>query len=220
MATARSEFRNTKDHVMGVVVRGPNDKMAGIALNPGDTVWMDEDEQMATANAPREAGDNPFINGDLELVTPATMVANRRPIGYTEHPQVPSGEAPQPPEGDAPKTESAESGPAGDGGTPVEGSQEPGAGEGGAGSDDGPPAAPKVPQAAPEPPGDPAETKRALTAQEEEENARQAAARAVKGGAPRQANETGAAPKAAPAKPVEGSRAAGEEIATPGALGK
>lgn len=88
MAQAKSEFRNAGPGYTGVLVRGENGiGMTGISVAPGDKIWLDEDEQSATANAPRSDEDNPFINGRLELVTKATEVANRRPIGDTTKPQ-------------------------------------------------------------------------------------------------------------------------------------
>lgn len=89
--TKKSEFRNTRKHHIGVVLKREDGKMKGSALEPEGRVWMDEEEQMATANAPRSESDNPFVNGDLELVQSARALANRRPIGDTEHPQQETG---------------------------------------------------------------------------------------------------------------------------------
>lgn len=88
MAPRKSEFRNTTEGHIGVVVI-ENGNERGIGVRPGDSIWLSEDEQIATANAPRRDEDNPFINGQLELVTAAQEIANRRPIGSSEAPQVP-----------------------------------------------------------------------------------------------------------------------------------
>lgn len=76
----KSEYRNDSDGVTGVVII-QNHKEVGIAVQPGSTVWLSQSECIATANAPLKDEDNPLVNGDLTLVTPATEIANRRPLG-------------------------------------------------------------------------------------------------------------------------------------------
>lgn len=80
MATARSEFTNESGGFVGVVFI-EDGKRRGGSVRPGDSVWLSEEEQIATANAPRRDADNPFTNGFLQLKTAATEIANRRPIG-------------------------------------------------------------------------------------------------------------------------------------------
>lgn len=94
MAEPRSEFRNESAGFIGVVVMEEG-KPRGISVEPGDSVFLTEEEQIATANAPRDDKDNPFVNGALKLLTPATEIANRRPIGDTLAPQVPQSERQQ-----------------------------------------------------------------------------------------------------------------------------
>lgn len=83
----KAEFRNDSPGVCGAVLTEPGGKPKGIAIKPGETVWMTEEDQILTANAPRKAEDNPFANGTLVLVTEPKDIANRRPIGHTERPQ-------------------------------------------------------------------------------------------------------------------------------------
>jgi hypothetical protein len=167
-------------------------KMKSLALAPHATIWLSEEEQIATANACRKDEDNPFVNGDLELLTPATVVANRRPIGFSEHPQ--------PDQATATQADAGAGDPGGDtGGTP-EGSLEPAGGEPEPASAEEPPKAAEEPEAAPE-------GARNRTKAESEASAREAASRRR-------------APAPTEAEAARGSRAATEEIATPGAVGK
>lgn len=77
----RAEFRNESPGVQGVVLYDADGKRTGSFVRPGQSVWLSEREQVATANAPRRAEDNPFVNGALILITEAHEVVNRRPIG-------------------------------------------------------------------------------------------------------------------------------------------
>lgn len=87
---AKSEFRNDTEGQIGVVVID-NNKERGIAVAPGKTIWLSESEQILTANAPRRDEDNPFTNGSLTLLTEASEVANRRPIGTKAGPAASNG---------------------------------------------------------------------------------------------------------------------------------
>ena len=78
--TAKSEFRNDSPGTCGVIVI-ENGREKALPLGPGQSVFLTQQEQILTANAPREEKDNPFTNGTLTLITPATEMANRRPIG-------------------------------------------------------------------------------------------------------------------------------------------
>lgn len=81
MPQPKTEFRNDSGGITGVVTIEPGGKEVGIPVQPGATVWLSEDEQIATANAPVRDEDNPFINGTLTKVTDAADIRNRRPIG-------------------------------------------------------------------------------------------------------------------------------------------
>lgn len=223
VASERSEFRNVSGHVIGVVTRRDNNNMKSLALMPDDSIWLDEEEQIATANAPRFDEDNPFENGDLELVTKAKQILNRRRIGYTEQPQVLASEASdaEPPEEGTEGEPDAEeeSDPAGSGGSPEEAPTAPPEGQG----DDDPPVPQKV--KSPQRPDSPMD-------EAQEANAKAHAARAVAAPAadaapaklvPAKATATPAPEKPAVEKPAvapQGKRAPTEEIATPEAEGK
>jgi hypothetical protein len=85
-ANIRSEWKNNSPGVIGVVVYDDRGQRGGVGVRPGDTVWLTEPERIATANAPRNAKDNPFANGSLVLATRASEVKNRRPFGDAESP--------------------------------------------------------------------------------------------------------------------------------------
>lgn len=89
MAESKSEFRNDSGMVAGYTYYDQEDKARGGACPPGDTVWLSEKDRVATANAPKSRANNPFENGVFTLVTAATAVALRRPIGPDEVPQPP-----------------------------------------------------------------------------------------------------------------------------------
>lgn len=88
MAQEQSKFVNRSGGFIGVV-KIENGKPKGVSVRPNDPVWLTEEEQVATANAPRSDSDNPFTNGFLELEVSKQTIANHRPIGDTTDPQVP-----------------------------------------------------------------------------------------------------------------------------------
>jgi hypothetical protein len=90
----RAEFRNDSPGIAGAVAI-EDGKRRGITVKPNESVWLSEEEQIATANAPRKDEDNPFVNGTFTLVTDPQQVANRRPLGHSSLPQVPTPEAAQ-----------------------------------------------------------------------------------------------------------------------------
>lgn len=98
--TSKDEFRNTTDGWIGAVVLGTHGEHQGIAVEPHGVVWLSEEEQILTANAPRSDEDNPFlpraferrdpntqdvveegIRPPLELVRRGVEIKNRRPFG-------------------------------------------------------------------------------------------------------------------------------------------
>lgn len=76
----RDEFVNTSGGWIGVVTITARGDRQAVAVPPGESVWLSEEEQVETANAPRADADNPFINGQLELRTRAQEIRNRRPL--------------------------------------------------------------------------------------------------------------------------------------------
>lgn len=192
--TERAEFRNEAGHVIGVVTKRAKGEMKSMALMPDDTVWLDEEEQIATANAPRSEEDNPFTNGHLTLVTAPQQIVNRRQIGYSDHRQV----------GDLDQEES----------DPAPGGSEDETAPGGSTEqDDDPPEAPEASDAGTEGKVQPPNLGGRQTP-EQEAQAKAAAARAIKSPAPAQK------PVETPAKAPAGQRAPTEEVGTPEAEGK
>ncbi len=181
----KDEFRNETKGFVGVISID-NGKEKGIAVRPGHTVWLSEQEQVLTANAPRLDSDNPFTNGSLSLVTKAADVKNRRPIGDQAPPAegaaapeqvAPSDDAPEPPREEKP----AEAGP--------EGNQE------------APPTPPPTPRQQADAARVEAETKKAAAAQ-----------RQAKQGANPEAEPPGLTQAGVPKAPAEGTRAPTEEV--------
>lgn len=99
----KDEFVNTSDGWIGAVQIDHNGRAHGISVEPGGSVFLSEEEQILTANAPRMDEDNPFINGALKLRTRAVEIRNRRPFGAHpgREPEEPETGAPPEPEGPA-----------------------------------------------------------------------------------------------------------------------
>lgn len=101
---AKQQFVNATKHVVGYncFKPGTNEPWAA-SLMPGETCWLSEDEQRMTANAPRDASQNPFVNGFLQPVTDERPIpaANERPIagivgGAVQRPPAPRVSEPEP----------------------------------------------------------------------------------------------------------------------------
>jgi hypothetical protein len=96
----KQAFRNDSPGWIGVTVIGPEGRPKGKGVEPGAIEWLSEQEQILTANAPRNAEDNPFVEQKLyfgvdaegnpieRVVTPLTPV--------TENRYVPAGSRPIP----------------------------------------------------------------------------------------------------------------------------
>jgi hypothetical protein len=97
----KQKFRNMTGGFIGVMVENDHGKMSGISLAPGEGWELSEREQRATANAPRDPKDNPFIGGFKDPDTGETGPA-LLPIDASEEVQRPIGTAPAP-EDDAPE---------------------------------------------------------------------------------------------------------------------
>lgn len=81
MRQQKTEYRNDSAGIIGVITIELGGERTPIPVGPGKTVWLSEEEEIATANAPQRDEDNPFINGHLAKVTDAADILNRRPIG-------------------------------------------------------------------------------------------------------------------------------------------
>lgn len=62
----KQQFQNQSGGYVGAVVIGPRGDDVGVAVEPGGYVWLSEQEQRLTANAPRQAKDNPFVKQTRE----------------------------------------------------------------------------------------------------------------------------------------------------------
>lgn len=83
----KDRFVNRSGGFLGAVVRAPGSQTGfkGVALYPGQEVDLDEEEQAATANAPRDPRANPLANGQLELVAEKMNFKGRRPLRPDSH---------------------------------------------------------------------------------------------------------------------------------------
>jgi hypothetical protein len=79
--TEKDEFVNKSDGWIGVVQLDHQGAAGGIAVAPGGSAFLSEEEQILTANAPVSDEDNPFANGSLELRTRSANIKSRRPWG-------------------------------------------------------------------------------------------------------------------------------------------
>lgn len=68
----KQQFKNNINGYVGAVVIGPKGDDRGVAVAPGATVWLSEQEQVLTANAPRNAKDNPFVEQVFQFTDPVT----------------------------------------------------------------------------------------------------------------------------------------------------
>jgi hypothetical protein len=84
MAQEKQEFRNATPGTIGVVVIQGGKEVA-LPLVSEATIWLSEDDQIATANAPARDEDNPFVSGALVAVGKPQGVRNRRPIGTPDN---------------------------------------------------------------------------------------------------------------------------------------
>jgi hypothetical protein len=92
----KQQFRNETDGYVGAVVIGPKGEEKGIAVEPGGEVWLSEQEQVLTANAPRSADDNPFVEQSMQRFNPES--GENETVKVT--PLVPISEARYVPAGD------------------------------------------------------------------------------------------------------------------------
>jgi hypothetical protein len=94
----KQQFRNESGGFIGVVKIDAKGEEKGAAVEPGGTVWLTLNEQVATANAPRQAKDNPFLPTTFTRVNPDTSEIEE----YEVTPLVPISESRYVPAGDRP----------------------------------------------------------------------------------------------------------------------
>jgi hypothetical protein len=90
-------FRNDSGGVAGAIII-ENNQTKAVPVQPDDMIWLTEDEQALTANAPKHGDNNPFINGTFTLVTEAVHIKHARPL-RPEETGAPPLVAGEPPEG-------------------------------------------------------------------------------------------------------------------------
>jgi hypothetical protein len=76
----KSKFQNDSQGVLGVVQFNVEGKPVGVPVPYKGVVFLSEEEQILTANAPRNESDNPFLNG-LRLLERGADMDRARPIG-------------------------------------------------------------------------------------------------------------------------------------------
>jgi hypothetical protein len=79
-------FRNDSGGVAGAIII-ENNQTKAVPVQPDDMIWLTEDEQALTANAPKHGDNNPFINGTFTLVTEAVHIKHARPLVAGEPPE-------------------------------------------------------------------------------------------------------------------------------------
>lgn len=84
----KQQFQNMSGGHLGVVVIGPKGVETGIPVPPDGFVWLSEEEQILTANAPRSPKDNPFTEKTRSYIDSDTGEAKTE----TYTPLVPSSE--------------------------------------------------------------------------------------------------------------------------------
>jgi len=90
----QSKFTNVSGGVAGAIKLNHRSEPQGVAVFPNESIWLTEQEEVLTANAPRNPEDNPFTNGTYRLDVRAADAAEARPIGSRQQEQPPA--PPQP----------------------------------------------------------------------------------------------------------------------------
>lgn len=75
----KRKFINTSPGWVGYVSIQPDGKPKGMSVGPGEGVWLSEDEERLTAEAPQLAGDNPFV---ATFQKPTEFNSDREPIAW------------------------------------------------------------------------------------------------------------------------------------------
>lgn len=68
----KQEFKNTTQGVVGAVRIDRKGDEIGVPVQPGESVFLSQEEQIATANAPRSKADNPFLPQPFKIVDELT----------------------------------------------------------------------------------------------------------------------------------------------------
>jgi len=103
----KDEFENVGTYTVGVTTITARGEYKGVAVRPGDRVWLTQEEQILTANAPRSDAANPLANGMLKLIAEGGNLLNRRPLRPSTEEEVATvvAQSEDAPEGTRPPTE-------------------------------------------------------------------------------------------------------------------
>jgi hypothetical protein len=82
----RDEFVNDAGSTIGVVTVDHRGEPNAKPVLSGETVWLSREEQILTANAPRNEADNVLVNGKLRKITSGVDIESRRPLAPAEAP--------------------------------------------------------------------------------------------------------------------------------------
>lgn len=63
----KREFKNMTGGHLGAVIINRKGEPEGVSIPPGETIFLSDEEQELTANAPRRAEDNPFLPRDIVI---------------------------------------------------------------------------------------------------------------------------------------------------------
>lgn len=78
--TTKDKFVNKSAGYLGVIQLDARGERSSIAIAPDQEVWLSEEEQALTANAPRDPANNPLANGDLKLEAEGVELKHHRPL--------------------------------------------------------------------------------------------------------------------------------------------
>lgn len=79
----RREWKNTTRGFQSAVRVNARGEEGGVTVDPGQTVWLNAEEEELTAKAPRDAEKNPFLPQPFEDRDPATgeiVESGERPV--------------------------------------------------------------------------------------------------------------------------------------------
>jgi hypothetical protein len=103
MSQVKDKFTNKSAGTVGVVTVDSRGEHKAIAVKPDHDVWLTHEEQILTANAPRNESDNPLTNGALFLSASNVDMGSARPLRPVEPPPAPEVPEDLPPAAEAPQ---------------------------------------------------------------------------------------------------------------------
>lgn len=90
----KRRFENVSPELHGAVILDADNKAKGVAVQPGETIWLSLQEEQLTAEAPVRPEDNPFVK---EWQRPTESDAHGNPTAFSTETGVlrPTDEAPR-----------------------------------------------------------------------------------------------------------------------------